>query len=75
MNMKLIYPLMLVIALLTGACQSTRVYLVRHAEKATQPTNDPDLIDTGKERAQDLAALLADKNIKAFTLPITAAPG
>lgn len=63
--MKMIYPL-LGIALLAGACQSTRVYLVRHAEKATQPANDPDLTDTGKERAQDLAALLADKNIKAI---------
>ncbi len=57
---------MLGVALLAGACQSTRVYLVRHAEKATQPASDPDLTDIGKERAQDLAALLADEDIKAI---------
>lgn len=48
------------------ACQSPKVYIVRHAEKSSQPTNDPDLTDTGKERAQDLTKLLADKNIKAI---------
>ena len=53
-------------ALSFGACQSTKVYLVRHAEKATQPANDPDLTDKGKERAHDLAAFLANKKIEAI---------
>jgi phosphohistidine phosphatase SixA len=48
------------------ACQSPKVYLVRHAEKSSQPANDPDLTENGKERAQGLAQLLADKNIKAI---------
>ncbi len=48
------------------ACQSPKVYLVRHAEKSSQPANDPDLTDMGKERAQDLATILAGKGIKAI---------
>lgn len=57
---------MLGIVVLLGACQGPRVYLVRHAEKATQPANDPDLTDKGKERAHDLAAFLANKKIEAI---------
>lgn len=37
------------------ACQSPKVYLVRHAEKSTEPTNDPHLTQEGHERAADLA--------------------
>lgn len=33
-------------------------HLVRHAEKATTPANDPALSDTGLQRAQRLATLL-----------------
>ncbi len=65
MKMKLIYPLMLGIALLAGACQSTRVYLVRHAEKSTDPANDPHLSAEGKQRALDLAAFFSRKQIDA----------
>lgn len=37
------------------ACQSPKVYLVRHAEKSTEPANDPHLTQEGQERAADLA--------------------
>lgn len=39
------------------------LYLVRHAEKASDGTRDPNLTDAGHARAQWLAAYLSDKNI------------
>ena len=44
---------------------TTTIYVVRHAEKLTGPDvgRDPELSDTGKERANVLAQLLKDKNI------------
>lgn len=39
------------------------VLLVRHAESAEQPADDPGLTDAGKKRAQDLAATLRDANV------------
>jgi broad specificity phosphatase PhoE len=41
------------------------IYLVRHAEKITGPDagRDPELNEAGKARAQELAKVLADKNI------------
>lgn len=41
------------------------VYLVRHAEKATQPYDDPPLTDAGRERAQALAAALKNAGVTA----------
>lgn len=39
------------------------IYVVRHAEKSTQPPNDPLLTEAGKRRATMLADLLKTKNI------------
>jgi len=39
---------------------TTTVILVRHAEKASLPPNDPDLSDAGKRRAMILSRILAD---------------
>lgn len=39
------------------------LYLVRHAEKQADGSKDPDLTAQGKQRAEKLAAWLADKNI------------
>jgi broad specificity phosphatase PhoE len=44
----------------------TVIVLVRHAEKAAQPANDPPLTDAGVARANALAAALADANIQAI---------
>lgn len=43
----------------------TVIVLVRHAEKAAQPANDPPLTEAGAARAKALAAALADANIQA----------
>jgi broad specificity phosphatase PhoE len=41
----------------------TVVVIVRHAEKAAEPRNDPPLTPTGVERAQALAVLLRDADV------------
>jgi phosphohistidine phosphatase SixA len=40
------------------------VYLVRHAERADEPRQDPPLNEKGVARAQELARMLSDANIK-----------
>jgi phosphohistidine phosphatase SixA len=43
----------------------TTVYLVRHAEKATTPPEDPPLTEAGNARSQQLARILRKAAIKA----------
>jgi phosphohistidine phosphatase SixA len=42
------------------------VFLVRHAEKADEPRQDPPLIEKGTARSQELAKLLSNTGIKAI---------
>jgi phosphohistidine phosphatase SixA len=42
------------------------VYLVRHAERADEPRQDPPLTERGTARAQELARILGNANIKAI---------
>lgn len=44
----------------------TTVFLVRHAEKATTPPEDPPLTDNGNLRSQELARVLEQAAIKAI---------
>lgn len=44
----------------------TTVFLVRHAEKAATPREDPPLLESGNKRAQELGRVLAKVGIKAI---------
>ena len=44
----------------------TTVFLVRHADKASAPREDPPLNDKGKLRAQELARMLEGSGVKAI---------
>jgi phosphohistidine phosphatase SixA len=57
------FSLLFLLVVLLASCSST-IYIVRHAEKSTEPKNNPHLTDAGKERANTLAALLKNKKIK-----------
>jgi 2,3-bisphosphoglycerate-dependent phosphoglycerate mutase len=46
--------------------KATTVFLVRHAEKATTPPEDPPLTEAGNIRSQQLASVLEQSGIKAI---------
>ncbi len=47
-----------------GEAKVTTVFLVRHAEKADGPGQDPPLTEAGKQRAEALARLLQNAGVK-----------
>jgi phosphohistidine phosphatase SixA len=58
-------PLVL-LALVAPQCRAqseTRLYLIRHAEKAVDGTDDPDLSPEGFARAQKIADMFADAKV------------
>ena len=57
------YIVLLSLAVMLHACTST-IYIVRHAEKSTEPKNDPHLTAIGEQRAAILKTLLQNKKIK-----------
>ena len=62
-----IYATLFLSGLFLISCQSTKdIYIVRHAEKSTEPANDPHLTAEGKLRAETLKDILKDKKIKAI---------
>jgi 2,3-bisphosphoglycerate-dependent phosphoglycerate mutase len=49
-----------------GEFKVTTVFLIRHAEKADAPPQDPPLSESGKARSQELARMLGGAGIKAI---------
>lgn len=47
-----------------GETKVTTVFLVRHAEKASDPGQDPPLSEAGRQRAEALARLLQNAGVK-----------
>lgn len=66
--MRLIFLFCITSLLLVVAPQEdfkpTTVYLIRHAERADEPRQDPPLTEKGTARSQELARVLANANIK-----------
>lgn len=58
--------LLLLFSLLTYGQETTTFVLVRHAEKASDGTNDPALTIEGEKRAEKLAELFSKANITAI---------
>jgi 2,3-bisphosphoglycerate-dependent phosphoglycerate mutase len=53
----------LVLSNYNALAQKTTIWIVRHAEKATTPADDPELSEAGLKRAEDLAKLLKNEKI------------
>lgn len=51
---------------MVSCTSTTKLYFVRHAEKGTVPSGDPDLTPEGVHRAQTLARLLRNNDIRAI---------
>ncbi len=51
---------------LGGADLPAMIVLVRHADRASNPSNDPPLTTAGAKRSQDLAAVLGDAKLTAI---------
>lgn len=61
-----LYIIFLSVFLLTGCQNIKEINIVRHAEKSTEPPNNPHLTIEGKVRAEALKFFLKDKNITAI---------
>jgi phosphohistidine phosphatase SixA len=58
-----ILPMFLFVVIVLCGCTST-IYIVRHAEKSSDPKNDPHLTAQGEQRAEALKILLRNKKIQ-----------
>lgn len=66
MKKKQVFFYSIIFILMFSSCQSTRIYVVRHAEKSMDIKNDPPLTEEGKQRAILLAELLKNRKIEKF---------
>jgi broad specificity phosphatase PhoE len=65
MTKRFIFGCLLLSVLVAAATAQSTILIVRHAEKADS-SNDSDLSETGRARAEALAKMLKDKNIAAI---------
>lgn len=70
MTRKLLLVITILLLLQLAFAQTTEpvttVFLIRHAERAEEPRQDPPLTEKGTARSQALARLLSTANIKAI---------
>lgn len=66
MRKLFVFAFIAFLTLSASAQDATTFILVRHAEKASDGTNDPGLSQPGLERANELAALLVKQSIHAL---------
>ena len=64
MKTKIVSLILAFSALTTIPALAADIYLVRHAEKELDGSKDPDLTETGRKRAENLAAMLRSADIK-----------
>ncbi len=64
MRIRLIIITLFFLSLFTSC--STTYYIVRHAEKSGEMSQDPPLTEQGKQRAQMLATILSKNNIRSI---------
>lgn len=65
--MKWVASLFLIFSVLVSASAApSAIFIVRHAEKASNTDKDPDLSEAGHARAKSLAQMLKDTNITAI---------
>ncbi len=60
---SLIVALTVFVSCKSGESELTTFYLLRHAEKAVDGTEDPDLSEAGRVRAERLAVMMKGRNI------------
>ena len=63
-NLLLLFSLVLLIGSCTSQNKPKTIFIVRHAEKQLVQDPDPELLQVGQIRAQKLAQIVANKEIK-----------
>lgn len=63
MRIVTVFAAVCVVVMMQACSTGHRIYFVRHAEKSTQPARDPDLTESGMQRAESLSRLLQSRDL------------